>query len=351
MRILFVASAGYKYHAERYYTTNRRVYNGLVRNGHDVYWFSDRDELRARTPFGLRNLGRARTNEGLLKTIANFVPDAVLLVHADIIKPSTLAEIKTRWPHIRIGQFIIDPVFNPHNTLSWQARLDHVDAHFFTTAGAALAAFSKHGRPCYFVPNATDASFDTGKAFELEHPRYDVACIMSPTSDTKLRDEVAFHIQQALPQLRYCYRGFNQTPPLRGYAFIEAISQSAIGLNLSQYISDGGASTQATRYLYSSDRIGQLMGNGCLTFISDQFSLQEILSDQEAVFFGDTEDAVDKVDFYTKNVKERQRIAHNGWVKAHRDFNERLVAQFVVERLCGQPLSHAYAWPTEANVA
>ena len=50
----------------------------------------------------------------------------------------------------------------------------------------------------------------------------------------------------------------NNVQPIWGDEFIEKISNSSMGLNLSRGM--------PTKY-YSSDRIAQLLGNGLLTFV------------------------------------------------------------------------------------
>jgi len=48
MQILLVANGNYKHLGARYYEPQKKLYNGLVRNGHNVYFFSDRDDRQKR---------------------------------------------------------------------------------------------------------------------------------------------------------------------------------------------------------------------------------------------------------------------------------------------------------------
>lgn len=346
-RILLVANAGNKYEAQRFYNPDRRILNGLIRNGHDVWFFSDRDEAQRGSL--LRAVGKKRTNQRLLNVIANYQPHAILLVNANIITPETLAEIKAKYPNTPIAQIIVDPMFMNASRQFWQARLDMVDMHFFNTGGEELKDFSKYGRPCYFIPNMTDVGMDTGRAFEIAQPRYDVSCIMRPANG---REQLPLHLERVIPNLKTCYHGFGGRPKVAGASYLDIFGQSALALNVSQYYTEEGVlSTPQSRHLFSGDRIAHLMGNGSLAFLMDNANLDQIYSTEEVVFFHEAEDLTEKVKYYLANPAERQRIAHNGWKKAHGAFSERRIMQYILERLLEAPLSESYEWPTEAMIA
>ena len=61
--------------------------------------------------------------------------------------------------------------------------------------------------------------------------------------------------------LKYDLYGMNNIQPIWGDKFMNAISKSRMGINLSR--------GDPVKY-YSSDRIAQLLGNGLLTFINDK---------------------------------------------------------------------------------
>ena len=70
--------------------------------------------------------------------------------------------------------------------------------------------------------------------------------------------------------------GMNNVQPVWGDNFINAISHSTMGINLSR--------GEPVKY-YSSDRIAQLLGNGLLTFIDKKTSFSDFLTDKEIVFY------------------------------------------------------------------
>ena len=72
-------------------------YEGFIRLEHSVLEFSDRDIVSY-----YRNLndlnGSKRLNKKLLEVISNYVPDILVLGHADLISIDTLAFIKKITP-------------------------------------------------------------------------------------------------------------------------------------------------------------------------------------------------------------------------------------------------------------
>lgn len=343
--ILVVANAGHKYYAARYYTTDRRLVNGLVRAGHNVWFYSDRDIARSTlTRWG----GCRRANTSLFPVIENFQPDGLILLNANIITPETLAEIRKRWPHIRIAQLIIDAVFNPNNRNRWLRRTPYIDTHFFTTGGNVLRQFATPQKPCYFVPNMIDSALDVGRAFEQKQPTYDLVCTMMHSPETLEREALARKLKQQIPELRSSYHGFDCAPSLYGHAYIDTLSKSAMALSLNQIVSGGEASTQETRYLYSSDRIAHIMGNGSLACVPRGNGLETLYGEDGLLLFSSPDELIEKIRHYLKHPAERQKAAKLGWQKSHEHFNNVLVTQYMTERLFGHALSHDYAWPTEA---
>lgn len=355
LKIVFVGNGNLKFAGLRHFGYDTRIFNGLVRNGHCIYWFSDRDEVRQASPFGvLKDIGRKRANEKLLQVVDNIKPDAIVLAHVDTIFNETFQEIRRRLPSVRIGQVNVDPLFNPTNRANLLRRSPVVDATFVTTGGPALEGVSGPNNTCYFIPNFSDSSIDTGTAFASADLPYDVACFMH--ADTGKDDEVdrlklANGIVSAIPGLRTCYGGFNGGPSVRGTAYLESLAKSAMGLNLSKTISNDARSTPETRYLYSSDRIAHFMGNGCLVMTQDGFALQEIYAADEVIFFQGLPDLTEKVRFYKENPAARQKAAQQGWRKAHEQFETTIVMKYVLERLLGWPLSRTYAWPVQGYCA
>ena len=100
-------------------------------------------------------------------------------------------------------------------------------------------------------------------------------------------------------------------------------------------------------YLYSSDRVSQLLGCGLATLSFEINRLMELFEPKREMTFAPTPEAmVEAALRLRRDDAERRRIAEAGWRKAHVAYNERLVAKFIEEVTFRRPLSHAYAWPT-----
>ena len=75
--------------------------------------------------------------------------------------------------------------------------------------------------------------------------------------------------------------GMNKIQPIWGTDFINKISQSKMGLNLSR--------GKPLKY-YSSDRIVQLMGNGLLTFIDERTKYSDFFNNKEIINYKNESD-------------------------------------------------------------
>ena len=78
------------------------------------------------------------------------------------------------------------------------------------------------------------------------------------------------------PNIKFDLYGMNGTQPLWADNYIRAISQSKMGLNLSQ--------GSPIKY-YSSDRLTQLVGNGLLTFVDIKTLLSNFFTNAEVIFY------------------------------------------------------------------
>ena len=96
MKILHVSNFGDKHNARLYWNQCFKISNGFIRNGHSVYNFSDRDRSRSSI------LNKINSNQSvqkdLIDTIKNYMPDLIVLGHADRINLSTLDKIRHKYP-------------------------------------------------------------------------------------------------------------------------------------------------------------------------------------------------------------------------------------------------------------
>lgn len=352
MRVLMIGNLNRRYLADRYYRFDHRIHNGLVRAGHAVYFFCDRDEAHDGM-WRPKSMRGPRVLKKLLGVQDNFQPDMVLVTHTNIVTADMLQQMRDRQPGLRIGQFSVDALYSESNVRNLRKRQVACDASFVNTNGPALAELTGQSSPFYFTPNLTDSCIDQGRAFASDDLPYDLSCFMAGSDnepgDQAPRIGLARGVAEAIPGLRTQYRGFDGKPQIWGYEYIEKTGNSAMGLNLSRYSLNNNQSTPETRYMYSSSRVGHIMGNGSLAFSADDFGLQDLYREDEMVFFHDLPDLIEKVRFYKANSAERRRIAEKGWQRAQGDFNTARIMQYVVERTLGLPLSQPYGWPSDGG--
>jgi hypothetical protein len=351
MRILHVSHQQLKYLGARNYFFPVRINNGFIRNNHEVYWFSDRDVARCSSFFGSRKTGVGASNRKLLEVCRNFKPDVIALSSADVIHAETLAEARRILPNVAIFQYYIDPLFDASNFRNARSKAEVVDYSFVTTAGPILSKIAGSRSKVAFIPNPVDSSIDVHRCHAHTDQPHDVffaGNISKWQHPDDLRGRAPELIRDRLPEARCAIYGQGLGKSLYGADFMCALGQAKIGLNFSQRNLDAKSGPGGELYLYSSDRAGLYQGNGLLVFSTRAFSLSELYGKDTIVEVDTADEFVDALRYYLGNDTERQRVAKAGYELGHREFNERLVAQYMVEVAMGLPLSHAYCWPTQS---
>lgn len=352
MHILYVGNGNYKHHGARYYDVGRKLCNGFIRNGHNVYFLSDRDTARAATSLGIKALGAAYCNSVFIDICANFRPELIVIGHADILTTQSLIQARVIIPGVKIAQFNVDALFNPHTIDQIASKAKLCDATFVTTAGAILRQFSHASGIAAYMPNPVDASVEWPRCHEHDDQAYDVfwACrAMDGGYPGDPRIELPLFLERS-GKVAIDYHGLNGKPPLYNADYFTHIANARMGLNISnvRYRGSDEKASPESLYLYSSDRIAHYMGSGLLTFTTRDNRLEDIfVEDKELIFFSSKEDLLDKALYYINNNANRRAIAYAGWQKMHVFFNERLVAKYLVEATFRLPFSESYAWPTQ----
>lgn len=351
MRILHASHTHLKSLGARNYFLPVRINNGFIRNNHEVFWFSDRDVARYSSWLHSRKTGVGACNRKFIEVCRNFEPEVIALSSADIIHPETLAEARRLLPNVAIFQYYIDPLFDASNFRNVRSKAEVVDRTFVTTAGSVLARVAGSGSRAAFIPNPVDASIDRHRCHERSDQPHDVFFAGSITPwlhPDDLRGRAHDLIRDRLPEARRAFYGLAGTPPRFGAAFMHALGEAKIGLNFSQRNLAAQSGPGGELYLYSSDRIGLYQGNGLLVFSTRAFDLSTLYGEEAIVEVATADEFIDKLRFYLEHDDERRKVARAGYELGHREFNERLVSQYMIEATLGVPFSHPYRWPTES---
>ena len=333
-----------------------KLTNGLIRAGHTVVTYSDRDLCRLMGLTGSMNFwGRKKINQHLIKFARDIRPDIIVLGHADTITTETLMEIKKALPAVKIVDWNVDNITQiPDVDIRLNQDADFTvqklkkkqsvsDLILVTTADKhSLQQLKTDKNIVAFMPNIVDKSIETGRVFEREQTPYDFLFATTPTLKREFCgcfenvDKIAEDIMNAVPDLNPLYAGVAGTPKIHASDYQNACESSAMGLSLSHLNSV---------YLYQSDRLAHLMGNGVLTFLDLASGYRDFFDDSEVAFYATPEELYQKIAYYRANPKERMMVARAGHDKYVALFNEVLVAEYIIDLiLTGQADKTKYPW-------
>ncbi len=342
IKILHITNFNERHNGRLFYNTGRRLNNGFVRLNHSVLTLSDRDIVSYYR--SIKDFDGSKTlNNKLLEVISNYLPDLIVLGHADLVKKETLSFIRKTYPDIKIAQWFLDRMDSDwkNNKKRFLDKINYVDCSFCTTAPDILK-FPKKNR-IFYIPNPADESFENLKIYQKTNFKNDVFFAMSHgVHRGNLKkgkfDKREMFIEKLLnktPNIKYDLYGMKNKQPIWADNFKQAVSQSKMGLNLSQ--------GKSIKY-YSSDRITQLIGNGLLTFIDIKTQLNKFFDNKEVIFYKSLNDLSRKIIKYSINDKLRKKIAKNGQIKYLKYFNSKVVADFIINKTFDINKKKKYFW-------
>ena len=341
LKIIHITNFNERHNGRLFYNSGRRINNGLVRLGHSVLEFSDRDIVSNHRKLTDLN-GSKYLNAKLLKVVGNYVPDLLILGHADLIDTKTLKTIKNYYPQIKIAQWFLDRM-DSHwsvNKKRFLDKIDIIDTSFCTTNPGILGFDKRHD--INYLPNPVDESFERLKNYELDNFNNDVFFAMSHGVHRGILKKGKFDQREVFinrlikksPNIRFDLYGMNNKQPVWADNFINSIAQSKIGLNLSQ--------GTATKH-YSSDRFSQLIGNGLLVMIHEKTEFRKFFNEDEIILYKNLDDLSQKIIKYTNDDKSRKKISKKGTQKYFKYFNSTLIAKIIINKTF-QTKSKKFYW-------
>ncbi len=341
IKILHVTNFNERHNGRLFYNTGRRINNGFIRLNHSVLEFSDRDIVSY-----YRNLndlkGSKKLNSKLIEVISNYVPDLIVLGHADLIEIKTLKLIKKNYPKIKIAQWFLDRMDTnwKNNKERFIDKINLVDASFCTSDPKTLNISEKN---IFYMPNPVDSSLEKLKNYNNKFFNNDVFFAMShgvhrgvlKHGKFDMRETFIDNLMKKVPNIRFDLYGMKSKQPVWADNYLNAISQSKIGLNLSQ--------GKPVKY-YSSDRFAQLIGNGLLVMIDERTRFSDFFNDQELVFYKNIDDLAEKILKYSYDDSLRKKIAKKGRDKYFKYFNSTIIAEYIIEKTFNLKSSNKYIW-------
>ncbi len=347
LKILHVTNFNERHDGRLFYNTSRRINNGLVRLNHSVLTLSDRDIVsRSRSITDIS--GSKVLNIRLIETIKNYNPDLLILGHADLIKRSTLIKIKKEFSHLKIAQWFLDRMddnwrFNKKRFLH---KMDLVNANFCTTDPKILKFSNK--QKVFYIPNPSDISFENLAIYKNKNFTNDVFFALSHGVHRGIlkkgkfdeREKFIKKLISITPNIKFDIYGMDGIQPIWAEKFKEKLSESKMGINLSQ--------GKPLKH-YSSDRIAQLVGNGILTFIDEKTKFHDFFNSNEVVYYKNVYDLSKKIKYFVNKDKIRSRIAKHGQIKYNKFFNSKLVAEYIISKTLNIKSNKKFIWDLNSN--
>ena len=345
LRVLHITNFNERLDGRLFFNTGRRINNGLIRLGHSVLGFSDRDIQKYYKSFGDIK-GSKTLNEKLRKTCYNYKPDLIILGHADLISADQIGELKNDYPNTRFSQWFLDPLNKngpdfDRNKNRILDKIKYMDATFITTCPSVLR-FLPNSNKNFYIPNPADDSFETLNNFK-KNCNIDVFFALSHgvhrgvLKAGKIDDRIKFitNLTNITPNIKFDIYGLNKVQPIWADHYFKTIENAKMGLNLSR-----GAPIK----YYSSDRITQIVGNGLVCLIDEKTQYKNFFSNKEMIFYKNTSDLSEKIIKVSNDEKLRKSIAKAGKEKYLRHFNSTKVSEFIIEKTLDIKSDKRYYW-------
>jgi hypothetical protein len=226
-----------------------------------------------------------------------------------------LGEARRLSPGVIIADINIDPIDTPKNQKRLALRKGVADVLFVTTAEPSLAAHVGPGAFAAFLPNPVDPSMETGRAFEIAAPPFD---LLFPATDAGPREigqarlapiDAVAQIRAAIPAIRLSTPGVDGQPVARGIAYFDALGSARLGWSLSR---------RASLPLYASDRMAHMFGWGLGVLLDRRAGFERFYGPDEAAFYDDSPGLIAALWRLMADDAAARAMARAGWEKTWR---------------------------------
>ncbi len=328
VKILHITDLHFRHNGRLFYSTGKKLNNGLILNGHNVLNVSDRDLTYQKK--NIFDIGSKRfLLDNIRNNIENFKPDMILLGHVDRLDYEGFIKLKERYNSIRFAQWFLDPLNKEgpdyeKNKNRFFLKYQFCDTNFVTTSVDKLDFADE--KKTFFIPNPIDPSIDIYKNY-LNDKKIDMFIAISHGQHRGILkrdfiDDRVKVIERLTKKVSYNIFGYKNNP-VWGQSFFDELRKCSMAVNLSR--------GKPIKH-YSSDRIASLLGNGLLTFIHSDYNYQDFFNKDEIVTYKNISHLNSKVLFFKKNKKLIKKIAFNGHKKSHKIFNNKLISNFIVKK-------------------
>jgi len=342
MKILHVTDFHYRHNSRLFYSTARKLNNGFIKNNNCVSEISERDT------FNKNLFGISKLDDAIIKSVLNLNPDLIVIGHCSRINYNTFEKIKKINKNIKIIQWFVDSLTKvgpdyKHNLNTFYKYFKILDHSFISTDVQTIQVNKNDKKKISFFPNPSDDSIDNLKIDKVQNPIYDLFFAMSHGQHRGIlkkfyrdnRENFINNLTKKIPNVVCDFYGLNKINPVWGNDYFNRLTQSKMALNLSR--------GKTVKY-YSSDRISSLIPNGITTFIDIKTKLNNFFNDNEVVFYKNINDLAESINYLKMNDIKRRKIGRNGRIKYQKNFNNKLVTNFIVEKTFNFKFSKNYLW-------
>jgi len=343
IKILHITDLHFRHNGRLFYSTGKKINNGLILNGHNVLNISDRDLTSQKK--NIFDIGSKKyLFNTIIENIENFKPEMILFGHVDRLSYLNFLELKNRYKKIKFAQWFLDPLIKngpdyEKNKSRFFLKYQFCDANFITTSPSSIDFVNNH--KAFFIPNPIDPSIDIYKNHLTDH-KIDIFIAISHGQHRGIlkkdfTDNRVKVINRLTKRASYNIFGYKNNP-VWGQNFFDELNKCSMGINLSRGI--------PIKH-YSSDRLASLLGNGLLTLIHENYKYQDFFTKDEIVTFKNMNDLNKKILYYKNNKRLMKKIASNGHKKAHKIFNNKIISDFIVRKTLGLNIVNRYSWMNE----
>ena len=316
-----------------------KISNGFIKEKFQTTNFSDR--------FFLQQSAFSNIDDKIINIIKNLKPNLILLGHTNSLKTETLKNIKDKFSEIKIAFWYEDSINKNgpdfiKNKNFIEKYQNYVDQFFVTTDKNYIDA-SIPKKKLNFIPVPCSNTSENLNLYKTKNHEFDIFYAVSHgvnrgvLKKNKIDERYNFLklLMSKSDDITYNIFGLNNIQPIWGDEFIKEISKCRFGLNLSR--------GHTVKY-YSSNRIATLVANGVPTLIDEKIKYNDFFSSNEMIFYKDTQDLIDKVNFYKRNESKRIQIGLNGKSKYFKIFNNIIIADYIASKSLGIKPSYTYVW-------
>lgn len=316
-----------------------KISNGFNKEKFQTTNFSDRFFSQQNT--------FSNIDDKIINIIKNLKPNLILLGHTNSLKIETLKNIKDKFSEIKIAFWYEDSINKRgpdyiKNKNFIEKYQNYVDQYFITTDKNNIDT-SIPKKKLNFIPVPCSLMSENLNLYKTKNHEFDIFYAVSHgvnrgvLKKNKIDERYNFLklLMSKSDDITYNIFGFNNIQPIWGDEFIKEISKCKFGLNLSR--------GHPVKY-YSSNRIATLVANGMPTLIDEKVKYNDFFSSNEMIFYKDTQDLIDKVNFYKRNESKRIQIGLNGKSKYFKIFNNIIVADYITSKTLGIKPSYTHVW-------